>query len=435
MSDKINVKSLLAYALPAVPLAALTLPLYIIIPSFYVQTVGLPLAAVGTIILIIRLFDAVNDPIIGFMSDRITLPLGRRRGWLLFSIPIVSIGIIMVFIPSESASTTYLLVWGGLLTIGTTMALVPYSAWGAEMSPDYDERSRISGFREIFVIIGTLIAITLPALFRDDQATGLFWLATFIAIALPLFALFAVFYVPEPVNRGTKRVGLIEGLGVIGKNKPFRKLLLAFFINGFANGFPATLFIFYTGSILGAGAMQGPLLFLYFISAVVGVPLWLALAKRSSKHEAWSIAMVIACAFFACVPLLGENDLLLFAIICVITGITLGADLTLPASMQADVIDVDREMSGEQRAGLFFAAWSFSTKAAVGFAAALAFLFLDSVGFDATAPEQPLYANWMLIGLYSAVPVVLKLTAIAIMLTFPLTRPDVRFSEFDDDEI
>lgn len=432
MSARISRRRLLAYGLPAIPLAALTLPLYVIIPSFYVETVGLQLSVVGTIILVIRLFDAVNDPLIGLLSDRLSPPLGRRRGWMLLSVPLVCAGIMMVFMPPEDATGTHLLVWGLLLTVGTTMALVPYSAWGAEMSPDYDERSRITGYREIFVIIGTLIAIALPVAISEKPSDGLASLALFIAVSLPVLTLLAVRVVPEPENLGKAPVKFPEGLRIIVRNSPFRKLLLAFFINGFANAFPATLFIFYTGNILAAGSMQGPLLFLYFISAILGVPLWLYIARRSSKHETWSIAMVIACAVFACVPLLGEGSLVGFAVICLFTGITLGADLTLPASMQADVIDVDREMSGEQRAGLYFAAWSFSTKAAVGFASGFALLILDWSGFDAAAEQQTVLADWTLVGLYALVPVILKLTAISIMLSFPLTRPGTRFSEVEE---
>jgi GPH family glycoside/pentoside/hexuronide:cation symporter len=116
---------------------------------------------------------------------------------------------------------------------------------------------------------------------------------------------------------------------------------VAFFLNGLANGIPATLFLYFVSDRLGLPDARGPLLFFYFLCAIAGVPLATWVARRFGKHRAWCYAMLVACAAFAPAPLLPEGSLVAFAIICAITGVLLGFDLVLPPAIQADVIDVD----------------------------------------------------------------------------------------------
>ncbi len=152
----------------------------------------------------------------------------------------------------------------------------------------------------------------------------------------------------------------------MARNGPFVRLIAAYFINGLSNGIPATLFLYFVSERLGAPDMRGPLLFIYFLAGLIGVPFAIRLAGRVGKHRAWCYAMLLNSALFALVPLLGEGDAAWFAAICFGTGLTVGADLALPSAIQADVIDVDTARSGEQRSGLYFATWSLSTKAVAG---------------------------------------------------------------------
>ena len=148
-------------------------------------------------------------------------------------------------------------------------------------------------------------------------------------------------------------------------NGPFVRLLSAFLLNGFANGFPATLFIFYVSEKLGAAAMAGPLLVLYFVCGVAGVPCGSGSRGGSASIARGSWAMLRRLPFFAPAPFLGEGSVAVFALVCIGTGFALGADLMLPPAIQADVIDVDTAASGEQRSGLYFAAWGLATKLAL----------------------------------------------------------------------
>lgn len=414
------------YALPAVPLAAIALPLYIIVPSFYAASFAIPLEAIGAVLLAIRLIDAVTDPVFGWLADRVSSPIGRRRGFFLASLPLTALAAFMLFWPPADAGLMHLAVWGTALSIGTTWTILPYTAWGAELSGDYHERVRVSAWREGATLIGSLLAISLPFAGGLDQAEGfhgLAWIAVLIVTLLPLTGLLAAWRVPEPVDRSLRRLTMRESLRHLAANRPFLRLGSAFLLNSFANAIPASLFIYFVTTRLAAPGYEGPLLFAYFLSAVLGVPLAVRASARFGKHRAWSASMALACLVFSGAGFLGEGDVGLFAVICVVTGLLLGFDLALPPAIQADVIDHDTVRSGEQRSGLYFAAWSFITKLSLALSAGIVFPILGLAGFSTAAGEAQGSAALDTLGaLYAWLPILPKLAAIALMWRFSLDR-------------
>ena len=414
---------IIAYALPAVPLAALTLPLYVLVPTFYTETLGLPLASVGFALLLVRIFDAVNDPLIGWAADRFRPRFGRRRTLFALSLPLTALSAFMLFWPPTHASTGWLTAWGLLLSLGYTCALIPFSAWGAELATDYHGRSRIAGWREGLTLVGTLIAIALPFSIGFDRAGGVHGVAALglvILVALPLFGAAAILMTPEPAEHSRTRVDLRSGLGHLARNRPFVRLIAAFFLNGLANGIPATLFLYFVSARLGLPDARGPLLFFYFLCAIAGVPLATWAARRFGKHRAWCYGMLAACLAFAPAPLLPEGSLAGFAVICGLTGLLLGFDLVLPPAIQADVIDVDTAASGEQRSGVYFAAWSLATKLSLAGGVGIVFPLLAGFGFDPSAGAGSADGLTALAVAYAWAPIAAKLASIAIMWNFPL---------------
>jgi GPH family glycoside/pentoside/hexuronide:cation symporter len=414
---------LLFYVLPAIPIAALTLPLYIIVPTFYSETLGLSLAAVGGAIIAVRIIDAVTDPVIGWLSDRWRPPFGRRRSFFVVALFPAAVACIMLFWPPAKPTALYLAFWGAALSMGFTAMQLSYTAWGAELAGNYRVRSRIAGYREAFTLIGTLIAIALPFAIGIDGGgfNGLAVLGVVVAVCLFLFGGLAVAKVPEPREYSVSKVNILEGLGHMARNGPFVRLIAAYFLNGLANGIPATLFLYFVAQRLDAADMRGPLLFIYFLAGLFGVPLTLKLASRLGKHRAWCYAMLFNAALFACVSLLGAGDAYVFAAICFGTGLTVAADLALPSAIQADVIDVDTASSGEQRSGLYFATWSLSTKLSLAAGVGIVFPLLSLFGFDpAPGAQNEETALAALAAIYVWIPVALKLGAIALMWNFPL---------------
>jgi Na+/melibiose symporter-like transporter len=435
-------KVLAAYALPALPAAMLGLPLLIYLPTYYASATAMSLTAIGTVLLLARLWDVAIDPAIGYFSDRTRGPWGRRKPWMVAALPLVLAGSYMLFDPPSDANSGYLLVWLLVVYLGWSMLQIPHQAWGAELSADYAERTRIAAWRESVTVAGVAIAAALPALAAATGFVGpgaspegaalhaLVWLGF---VMLPVAGFFLVRYVPEPPPiPAAGGFDLKAGWRLLTTNLPFRRLVIAYLANGVANALPATLFLLYAGDVLGAGAQSGAMLLVYFLAAIASVPLWLRAARLWSKHRAWCFSMLAACGVFAFVPFLGAGDLPQFLAICLLTGLCFGADLALPASMQADVVDVDTLGGGGQRTGLYFAVWSVATKLALALAPAFAFPLLDAANF--VHGGETTQGHFALGVLYAWVPVAFKLLAAWLVWNFPLdaaaqTRLRARISE------
>ena len=427
MSDtrEISRGKLIAYAAPALPVGMLALPFYVLVPSFYTETIGLDIALVGTILFFVRVLDVISDPLMGVFADRIHPRMGKRRFLVAFGTPFIMLGAWMTFAPPDKASGFYLALWASVLSLATTIVQVPYAAWGAELSRSYEGRNRIVAWREGFTVTGTLIALCMPALLPamgiSDPAGILRGLALLIVILLPLCILLCL-RAPEPADRSVARLSLRDSFAAIIANRPFLRLVVAFLINGFANGLPATLFIFFVNERLQAPDAVGPLLILYFICGIAGVPFWFWLGRFMPKHRVWCFGMLLAMAAFAFAPFLGPGEVTAFAFVCVLTGLALGADVVMPASLQADVIDVDTARSGDERAGLYLALWGLATKLSLAAAVGVAFPALALFGFDPAQKIMTPRGLDALAFLYAGLPVIVKAFAIWAMWRFPIDR-------------
>jgi GPH family glycoside/pentoside/hexuronide:cation symporter len=411
---------LLLYALPAVPLAFPTIPVAVLLPAFYAETVGLSLAVIGLVLGASRLLDVLTDPLVGALADR----GGGRKAWIACGAVIAGISLIQVFNPPAEAGAFYLLCWSASLYLGWTMVQIPYQAWGAEASGDYLTRARIAGARETATVCGILLAGIGPALAgyaQLEMGQGLAALA-WVTVGLGAATIIGLLVMVRSPPAGTAPFPSFGTLRILARNKPFLRLVAAWVVNGLATGVPAALFPFFVQHALrGTDIEKGLFLFLYFLCAVLSVPLWLALARRIDKHRAWCVAMIMAVVAFLPVPFLGAGDLLAFGIVCAITGAALGADLALPPAMQADVVDYGTLKEGNARAGLYFALWSMATKLALAASVMLALPALSLFGFDPALDTQAPGALVALGLIYAGFPAVCKMAAIGIVIRHALT--------------
>ena len=205
------------------------------------------------------------------------------------------------------------------------------------------------------------------------------------------------------------------------QNRLFVRLLAAWFLNGIANGIPSVLFFLYLDKVLGVNETQRAVLILiYFSTAVAAMPAWLSLSKVFNKHRVWCYAMILAIGAFSLVPFLPEGAFYLFSIICILTGVCLGADLSIPPSIQADVLDYDKLKTRSQRAGLLFSLWGMATKLALACSVGLAFPLLDWLGFEPDMPDDS--GRQALVFLYALLPVGFKCITVLAIWNFPLNR-------------
>jgi Na+/melibiose symporter-like transporter len=408
---------LLYYGLPGLVTAIPTIPIFTLLPTFYAEEVGLGLAVTGAVLFAGRALDLVTDPLVGRLADR---GGGRDIGRLvLIGALLGAPSLVLLMSPPDGAGPVWLLVTSALLLLGWTLVQIPYLTWGARLSAGYHERTRLTSSREGAILIGILLSASLPAalgaLGLDEAARMalLGWVT--VAIGLPVFYLL-LSRVPRPAALPRTDASW-RG---ITSNRLFLRLLGAWFVNGLANGIPAVLFPLYCTYVLVVDDQtRNLLLALYFGCAVAGIPLWLALSRTLSKHRAWALAMVVTCPAFAVAALLGPGDAGIFAVICLVTGLCLGADLALPPAIQADVADWDRLRFRRNRTAGLFSLWNMSTKLALALAAGLTLPALAGLGLEEAEPTA--VALTALAVAYALIPCGLKLAAVALMRDLPLT--------------
>ncbi len=416
---------LAAYGSLAFPLAAAFIALQVIVPTFYAQNTALSLTAIGGLLLLARLCDTVTDPLVGYWSDRSNFRLGRRKLFVLVAAPLIGISTWFLFNPVDGVGGAYLLFWTVAIYVAGTLSIVPASAWAAELSPDYNQRSLITGVRVAFGLAGTLAALILPALIAsestEDLGSTLKIITILVLVTLLITTLWAAFSVPDTARTALPPNSISAAWLLMKSHNPFRQLLVSFLLNAVANAIPATLFLLFVTHVLGVPGQAGIFLVLYFVCAALAVPFWVAVSKRYGKHGTWSFAMILACLFFLWTPFLNAATVMWFYVIVIATGFATGADLALPSAINADVIEWDALQSGFTRPGLFFALWGTASKLSYALAIGIAFPLLDFAGFSANGENSESALFWLGV-LYGAPCILFKLAAIWTMRGYPITQ-------------
>ena len=247
---KLKKSTLFYYSLAEMPINIALFPILVFIPKFYTGEMGVPLALAANIILAVRIFDVFTDPVVGYINDRTNTKWGRRRPWIAIATPLLMVSIYMLFIPPEGAGALHLFLWMFLLSIGTTMLIIPYYAWGAELSPDYNERSRITGWRSISGVVGSLSAQLIPTIalvfFGLGGSTNVLYIVGIASvIIMPICVFFTVLKVPESKDYVQSNISPIKGFKIMLENSPFKRLIMAFMFGGIAFSITIPLYLFF----------------------------------------------------------------------------------------------------------------------------------------------------------------------------------------------
>ncbi len=431
------------YGLVNLPTSIVGLPIALYIPAFYSQNLGLSLAAVGTLIALSRLSDVVTDPAIGIASDRWRTRFGRRKPWMVCGMPLKVLSLWMLFVPQsdfavalwsalggEAVTNLYLFVWISLLYLGFTLVDLPYRAWGAEISGDYDERSRVTGWREAFGYGGTLMALIIPLLMAigydmPGAANALLGVAAIVVVMMPVLTAPAIIWVREVPAFAKPAIPMAwrRGLKIVWSNGPYRRLVISLLFLVAAVSMTASLSFFFVASVMGETFERYAIFILaYYLSSSAAIPIWFAISRRIGKHRTVVVGVAWLSLWSAFIPLLGPGDYWLFFAVMMLKGSAVGALVFLPASMAADVVDLDTLRTGEQRTGLYFSLWGMVNKGAVAVGVFLATNGVAWFGFDPSSAENTAAAKMAVACLYSVIPAALACVALPLLWKYPLTR-------------
>lgn len=399
----------------------------------YAKHWGLSLAALGGAILLARVFDAITDPLIGYLSDRTQEKLGTRKPWLIAGAVVSLAGIWFLYQPPENVSIVWFASWFMVAYLGWTMVEIPYRGWAIELSDDYMQRTRVMTWVAFATLVGGLLFYVLPFAQKalgqvetTEIGPATLGAAAFVSIFGVLITTFIIVrFVPDPTVVATKaKDSFAELLRSIFRNGPLMYITLLFLMMGLTSGMGGGLLYLYVDVYLGLGAQLASVMILASPILLLSTPFWGWVCNRFEKHRTLSFAVVVqaCCALgYAFVPPGGESFGLLLALILIGVAMQAAGLVAFPA-MMGDVADHGRLSFGHDRAGVYFAFFTLVQKAVGGLGVMLGLLVAGSFGFDPTAAEQSESGVMGMKVAIAFVPAMASFVAVPLLWKFPINR-------------
>lgn len=424
----------LAYGGPGFAGAAMAIPIGIFMPSFYSDVVLAPLGMIALATALARAFDALTDPVVGWLSDRTHSRWGRRKPWILAGTPLAAVFFYLLFSPPETLGPSGAVLWFGitfsLFFLFQTIEGVPLAALGAELTPDYAERNSVFGVRALFIGLGTMVAAMVPAVLTGivgqghdreifsgmSAAYGVLWV---VVLAVMLVV---VKEHPEYADRPSNP--LVPGVRRALRNRPFAILLLSAIIGAIPGAVPAVLLPYFVGYVLQPEepiVWTGTFLFIYLATGLLFVPFWLRIAQKFGKLRAFVSAAMTGVSASLLYYLAGPGDLLWAGAVYFLSGTQAMAGTFLVPAMAADVIDYDELRTGLRREAQYTSFWSVIPKLVSIPGSSIPLAVLAAVGYVPNQ-VQTSEVQFTISFLYSLFPAVFYVTALLIVSRYPISE-------------
>lgn len=400
---------------------------------FYADVIKLAPALVGTAIAISRVWDALTDPIMGYVSDTARTRWGRRRPFVVGAAIPLGLSYFLLFTPPSGAATAglflYLLLTYMLLFTIFTVYATPYFAWGAELARDYHERTTVVQIRGLFGIVGGIIGAATPIwIVRqfDEQRFGFAVMAAVLGALIAVTALGtgAVREQPPavPVAQPSFR-HFIAGLRQTVRNRAFALVFAVFCLMTVAGAIAQSMHLIVIKYWLNMYDFFPVLAVVFALSAAISFPLWLRLSQRVGKRRALLSALLISCVTPYGWLLMRPGFRAGMVVFFCIAGLTAGS-MTLAVSSAVDMIDQDELQTGERREGAYFGLWSLGLKSMNAFGVLIGGVLLSWVGYHPDVVQSPETLFWlrMLIGPLQAT---VHLIGYLVFRRFPFEPADV----------
>lgn len=371
---------------------------------FYADVVHISPALVSLAIFLGKVWDAVADPVMGYVSDITRSRWGRRRPYVAISAAPLGLLFFLLFTPPASgtlATFVYLLiVYTALFTVFTVFA-TPYIAWGAELARGYHERTAVVQIRTLFGVVGGVIGAVAPVEIAkqfDDQRRGYAVMAAVLGTLMTVAVLLTAGGVRETIRASNvvpSVAHFIRGLRVTFGNRDFRVVFSTFCLMTVAAALGQAVQIIVVKYSFQMLDFFPTIALTFGLSFAASFPLWLRLSQAIGKRR----AMLIGLAFSCVVPfgwmVVQPGDRLAMIVFMISAGITTGS-ITLAMSSAADIIDLDELQTGERREGAYFGIWTLGLKTASAIGILLGGAVLQMVGYVADQPQNPRTMWWLI---------------------------------------
>ncbi len=409
--------------------------MYFTLTGFYLlfyltDVVRLPAGLAGAAFMIGKIWDAVTDPVTGYVSDKTVSRWGRRRPYMAVGAVLLFFSMTLMFSTPSAGTPRALFLIATLLfcllSLSYTLVNIPYAALLPELTEDFDQRTLLTGYRMAFAVVGTLIGagavLPLVGAFGGGRVG---WLAMgaitgFLMLASTFGTVFAV---REP-TRTAPEVGpgffrtCIEVMGL----RVFLRALVPWtlFIAG-TSVIQGSLIYFFANIYGDEGLFQISLIFL-LVTSLLSIPLWVAVSKRMGKRSSYMVGMLIVSAGVLIFSFFGAPGRVLFAYTVMVgAGVGLSTHYVMPHSILPDVVEYDAIKNGVRREGIFSSLWTFSSKIGQAIALGITGLLLQVGGYTPDAPLEPAALTTIRL-LCGPVPVIFYVTGVAILAGYPITR-------------
>lgn len=398
--------------------------------NFLTDEVRLSAALAGTALLVGKVWDAVIDPFIGYLSDRTRSRWGRRRPYILFFTIPFGLAFVLMFTNPGIEAQAGKFIWAMLAYVFFctvySFTNIPYNALLPEISQEYHERTNIVGYKQAFAVIGTILgagaALPIMGLFGSRTA-GFSGMAGMFGLLAALSLLATFFSVREPAfTAPSKGENIAKSLKDVFTNKPFMLLLASWFTNSTAVAIMEAMLIYFYKYIFQDEAAATPAMIILLVVTIATIPFWVWFSKKVNKRTAYVIGMfltltaVMLFAFTA--DALGKTGALA---IMVLAGFGFSAHYVLPWSMAPDTIEFGFARAGVRREGVYYSAWTFFIALGGAFAGFLVGQSLDIFGYvpDVVQSARAVLGIRLLVG---PLPAILLLLGNLALAFYPLNQ-------------
>ena len=425
--ERLGLGPLISFCLPTMALSILVAPATSVLPGIYAKYFGLSLTTVAFAVLIARLLDAITDPLIGYLSDRSIRRGGSRKAWVIFgAIASLAAGWCL-YAPIAQPTFAYFLVSYVVFYVAMTSMDIPHNAWASELAHDYQDRTRLFGFKGILGTLGQLSFYAIPFLpilaSREFTPEALRLGVMLAAIVMLPSLLWAAWVVPKGNIghlRGKGRV--FADLSSLWGNGPFLIFLAIFALAGLGFGVWGGLLFIVLDSYLKAEGVTAVVFVLAVPTGLLGIPFWYFVSKKTSKKFAWQAATTLLSISMAAMVMLkpgnGANTLIMALTAAIFFfGSCIGV---LGPSIVGDAADFGTLKSGRDLNGTYFALFTAVTKANVGLGGALGLGLVGLYGYDASGETSTASANLALMISFSVLPAILIAMSAIVMRLFPI---------------